>query len=144
MATKDISDEQVCLAYLKYQKPSPMNFPYWPEEHLMIMTLQPKKVCFSAMKRADRRGYLDYGVNLHSGWLTDKGKRLVRKHKESQMLDHVTKDEFFSAIDAVKIITAVREYEDDGWVVYDADIAGTWEEIAFYDHILEEYVIHQD
>lgn len=29
------------------------------------------------MERASGRGYIDYGVSLRSGWVTDKGNQLI-------------------------------------------------------------------
>lgn len=70
MATKDISDVQVLLAYRKAKE---IDFDKWPYEFLMEWTNQPQKVCFRAMERAYDRGYLECGVSLRTGWLTKKG-----------------------------------------------------------------------
>lgn len=82
MATKDISDLQVCLAYKEcdYQRKQLMGklirvpFPY---ELLSLWTGQPEKVCYRACERADSRGYIDWGVSLRSGWLSEKGYELI-------------------------------------------------------------------
>lgn len=76
MATKDISDRQVCEAYRDSRAADPRMF--WPEELLMQRTGQCEKVCFSAMNRADDRGLIEYGVSLRSGWLTDRGMALLK------------------------------------------------------------------
>ena len=34
----------------------------------------PHKLVWTAMERDERQGYIDYGVNLRGGWLTDLGK----------------------------------------------------------------------
>lgn len=73
MATKDITDKQVCEAYVE-SKASPA---LWPYEILERITNQPEKVCCRAMERARRRGFIDYGVSLRSGWLTEKGRELI-------------------------------------------------------------------
>ena len=70
MATKDISDVQVVQAYqAKSDK--------YPHELLMEQTGQPEKVCYAACERAARRGLIDYGVSLRTGWITEKGKSLL-------------------------------------------------------------------
>ena len=101
MATKDISDRTVCLAYEqvrlrkiafdndclknvktimeavgKFKTALLCEYPY---EILQKMTGQPAKVCYSAMERAAGRGYIEYGVSLRTGWLTGKGKELLKK-----------------------------------------------------------------
>jgi hypothetical protein len=96
MATKDISDWQVLHAYRQYEEhphlpgTNPMvEFSYhvaeshgdklvekWPYDYLMELTGQPPKVCYRAIERAARRGFVDYGVSLRTGWATTKGKEL--------------------------------------------------------------------
>lgn len=73
MATKDISDEQVCRAYSEYQR----NLSRYPYQLLSAWTGEPEKVCYRAMERADRRGLIEYGVSLRTGWLTEKGIQLL-------------------------------------------------------------------
>lgn len=73
MARKDISDKQVCKAYSESKKCN--KFPY---ELLTEWTGQPEKVCISAMERAYDRGYIEYGVSLRSGWLSEKGLALLK------------------------------------------------------------------
>lgn len=72
MAVKDISDALVCCAYLHATR-----LHRWPYQLLAEWTGQPEKVCFRAMERAERRGLIEYGVSLRSGWLTDEGRRIV-------------------------------------------------------------------
>lgn len=74
MATKDISDAQVCRAFAEYKLTGA-----WPYETLENMTGQPFKVCLRAMERAVERGLVDYGVSLRTGWLTDAGKKLIEE-----------------------------------------------------------------
>lgn len=81
MATKDISDLQVVLAYLEYRKrldlaPSGI-LTEWPYEILERRTGQPRKVCYRAMERAECRGFIESGVSLRSGWVTYKGTKLA-------------------------------------------------------------------
>jgi hypothetical protein len=73
MATKDITDRQVCEAYAARAKDG---LP-WPDDRLAAMTGQCEKVCYRAMERAEQRGLIEYGVSLRSGWLTDKGLALL-------------------------------------------------------------------
>lgn len=75
MAMKDISDLQVCAAVQAF-KDCNMEGP-WPYEFLAQETKHPEKVCYRAMERAYKRGYIEYGVSLRSGWLTEKGLQLI-------------------------------------------------------------------
>lgn len=80
MATKDITDKQVCEAYAEAARQRGDNWdkPYeMPYEILERVTVQPFKVCYRAMERAEERGLIDCGVSLRTGWLTDKGKSLL-------------------------------------------------------------------
>ena len=81
MATKDITDAQVCRAVQAYQDTMEASgftadCPY-PYEALAIETGQAEKVCYRAMERAYRRQLIECGVSLRTGWLTDKGKALI-------------------------------------------------------------------
>lgn len=86
MATKDISDKLVCEAYAAYRaisdetlktgiEPVDDVFPY---NILQEITGQPFKVCYRAMERAADRDLIEYGVSLRTGWLTEKGKALLK------------------------------------------------------------------
>jgi hypothetical protein len=92
MAVKDITDRQVCEAYSRYQARvreetktprlygiGPGHKSKWAYDYLMEITGQPFKVCYRAMERADDRKYIDYGVSLRSGWLTEKGENLLKE-----------------------------------------------------------------
>jgi hypothetical protein len=74
MSTKDISDAQVIRAYLITKLMG-----RWPNDILAEMTGECFKVCEQAMERAVRRGYIDYGVSLRTGWVTPKGDWLMRE-----------------------------------------------------------------
>lgn len=74
MAMKDVPDAIVCKAY---ESARSTQFAVWPYQYLQEWTGQPMKVCFRAMERAERRGLIDYGVSLRTGWLTDAGKKLL-------------------------------------------------------------------
>ncbi|QIG76026.1 hypothetical protein EVC24_005 [Rhizobium phage RHph_I4] len=73
MAMKDITDKQVCEAYLAARLDSER----YPYDYLMQITGQPFKVCLKCMERACYRGYVEYGVSLRTGWLTDEGFHLA-------------------------------------------------------------------
>lgn len=91
MATRDITDEQVCRAVQAYQ--DAIRAPYeglaifgftlasdappFPYEALAAQTGQPEKVCYRAMERAERRGLIEVGTSLRTGWLSEKGKELL-------------------------------------------------------------------
>jgi len=81
MSVKDISDKQVCEAYAEKERQHGPDFEYdyeFPYVILQRMTGQPEKVCYRAMERASNRGYIEYGVSLRTGWLTDEGIRLLK------------------------------------------------------------------
>ncbi len=73
MATKNITDKQVVLAYIEFKK----NSGKYPYDYLMEWTGECEKVCFKAMERAEERGYIDCGVSLRTGWITEKGQSLI-------------------------------------------------------------------
>lgn len=64
MARKDVTDAQVVAAY-----EAPRAAGSFVDQVLMEATGQPRKVCLAAMERAWRRGLVDYGVSLRSGWV---------------------------------------------------------------------------
>ena len=73
MATKDITDRQVLEAYRDRNRGT---IP-WPYELLVASTGQPEKVCYRACERSCRRGLIEYGVSLRSGWITESGHNLL-------------------------------------------------------------------
>lgn len=80
MATKDISDVDVLLAYgdAKALRESG-TIVVWPEDLLTARLEQHEKVCLRAMERACKRGLIEYGVSLHAGWITDDGRRVLQE-----------------------------------------------------------------
>ena len=74
MATKDISDRQVCEAVRESRL---HGFYPWPCELLAQRTGQPEKVCCRAIERAEEHGLLEYGVSLRTAWLTEQGMDLI-------------------------------------------------------------------
>jgi hypothetical protein len=77
MATKDVTDRQVCEAYLRWSN----GYERWPYEILSGWTGEPEKVCYRACERAAGRGLVEYGVSLRSGWLTEAGKALLEEER---------------------------------------------------------------
>lgn len=47
------------------------------DEKLMNSTGHCEKVCYRAMERVARKGYIDSGVSLRSGWLTQEGQAVL-------------------------------------------------------------------
>lgn len=76
MATKDISDTQVVQAFSHAR-----SMGIFADSVLIQRTGQPEKVVYRAMERAERRGLIECGVSLRSGWLTDLGVALLNKCK---------------------------------------------------------------
>lgn len=82
MATKDISDLQICLGIVARDFLRAQNLPWLGKAArldwiLETMTGQANKVVWSAMGRADGRGLINYGVNLRGAWLEPKGRELL-------------------------------------------------------------------
>lgn len=77
MATKNITDKQVVLAYIEFDKNRGKDPIKWPYDYLIEWTGECEKVCIKAMERADLRGFIDYGVSLRTGWVTDEGLELL-------------------------------------------------------------------
>jgi ribosomal protein S9 len=70
VATKDITDEQVVRACIH----GPDVFSL---DVLVEATGAPLKVCEGAMRRAIRRGLIDYGVSMRSAWAEPAGLALL-------------------------------------------------------------------
>ena len=71
-----VSDKEVCLAY---KNSCEMNHEKWPYEILAEKFGLPEKVCYRACQRAETRGYIDCGISLRSGWLTESGEKLLKE-----------------------------------------------------------------
>ena len=87
MACKDIDDLEVLQAYADYwaarlATDAAKREWIWPEKLLESRTGQAPKVCWRAMERCGRRGYLEWGVSLRGGWLTDKGARYLDDNRK--------------------------------------------------------------
>lgn len=85
MTRKDISDVEVCKAYKEYKRLvdtipvlSFAVFPPFPYEVLAKKFDCDEKVAYRACERAEDRGLIEYGTSLRSGWLTNKGKDLLK------------------------------------------------------------------
>jgi hypothetical protein len=79
MATKDISDLQVCQAYEEFWKGYKANPLDYKTAHQILgeMTGQHWKVCDHAMERANRREFIDISTSTNTARLTEKGKALI-------------------------------------------------------------------
>ena len=77
----DISDEAVCAAYAYRAK-----YRYLGEFATDVLSAMfpgcPDKVIERATERALKHKFIEYGVSLRSGWLTDAGKALVNNNKQ--------------------------------------------------------------
>lgn len=82
MATKDVTDLQVIEAYIQFKVSSKLYGinDNWPYVILSNLTGECEKVCYRAMERACNRGYIDYGVSLRSGWVTQKGMEFLGEY----------------------------------------------------------------
>lgn len=75
MKRSDISDKEVCLAVAEYEK-TRGDFPY---ETLAKKFNCDEKLAYKACERASDNGLIEYGVSLRTGWLTEKGKELIKQ-----------------------------------------------------------------
>lgn len=80
--TKDVTDEMVCRAYERAESQRGSG-PGWKDYDYPYITLAREtgacfKVCYAAMERACKRNLIEYGVSLRTGWLTDKGRELIK------------------------------------------------------------------
>lgn len=75
MATKNITDEQVCRACCTAHASGSLR----SIEVLMQMTGEPDKVCLRAMERAERRGLIESGISTATAWVTDAGRELLKQ-----------------------------------------------------------------
>lgn len=82
MATKDITDLQVCEAFSQMRsRRDAGEIGVYVDDILHQQTGEHMKVCFRAMERACSRGLVDYGVWLRGGWLTEAGTDLISSSK---------------------------------------------------------------
>jgi len=75
MARKHITDIQVVKNQLDWID---MNRDGCPIKMLSKKTGECQKVVYRAMERAYEKDYLECGVSLRCGWVTDKGKELIK------------------------------------------------------------------
>jgi hypothetical protein len=69
-----VPDSLVCLAYFQRKTGPDFENPY---DLLEEWTGQPFHICYSAMLRADMNDLIEWGVSLRTGWLSDRGKKLL-------------------------------------------------------------------
>lgn len=82
LRTRDITDLMVCRAYRECANQSPATD--WPYTLLARQTGAPEKVCYRACERAAYHNLIDYGTSLRSGWLTHKGRELLRQNEGTE------------------------------------------------------------
>ena len=84
MSRKDVTDIMVLKAYKEFGQ---MDLPRykWPYEILAEWTGEHEKVCYRAMERAHKRGLVEYGTSLRTGWLTEKGKELLKSAENQEV-----------------------------------------------------------
>ena len=82
---KDITDYMVCKAYeiMQYQKEKSNWTQYDTAEIILQKTYPtaPEKIIYAALERAYEHGLIEYGVSLRTGWLTSRGKKLLKKRR---------------------------------------------------------------
>ena len=83
-----VTDLEVCTAFALYQR----DLGPWPNEILARETGEPEKVCYRAMERASRKGLINYGVSLRSGWLTPEGWEFLSKHGTTSPMFKILND----------------------------------------------------
>lgn len=69
MKRSDITTKVVLEVYSREHKDK-----YPVDETLSRETDAPIKVCWAAMEREEDKGYIDCGMNLNGGWLTELGQ----------------------------------------------------------------------
>lgn len=77
MKRSDITDLMVVQAYDRATTYAIAMRPF-AYEILAEETGAPEKICLAACERACDHGLIDYGVSLRAGFLTDKGRQLLR------------------------------------------------------------------
>jgi len=82
MSMKDVPDSVVCRAVQESQVLRDKGRMFWPSDLLVQWTGEPEKVCDRALERAEKHGLVECGVSLRSGWLTEKGKALLREREQ--------------------------------------------------------------
>ena len=68
---------QVLMAYDKFQKERSSTV----EVILAEETRAPEKLIYSAMERDYNNGYIEFGVSIRTGWLTEKGESYLNNSK---------------------------------------------------------------
>lgn len=74
MKRKDITTKMVLSAYLESKKINK-----FPHEIIQENTGYPLKVIWSAIERDLDNDYIEYGVSMRTGWLTEKGLEYLTK-----------------------------------------------------------------
>jgi hypothetical protein len=83
-----ITDIQVIQAYIKYHNLSEVDNTKMVYDYLAEMTGHSEGVCFEAMEGLDHKGFIDYGVSLRMGWITEEGYKAYKNEIESFMSEN--------------------------------------------------------
>jgi hypothetical protein len=81
MKTSDVSTKVVLSACAAFHSGADNHAPW---KIIMSETGAPEKVVHSAMNREEKAGNIDCGVSLRTGWLTDKGRKLLTALTENE------------------------------------------------------------
>lgn len=77
MKRKDIPTISVLKAYKKMEDTVRGKF---VDEILMEEFNAPEKLVYSAINRDYDKGFIEFGVSIRSGWLTESGEKYLNEH----------------------------------------------------------------
>jgi DNA-binding PadR family transcriptional regulator len=72
MKASDISEREMLEAFEARRLPMDKTFAAFPE-----------KVVYAKMDKLDRKGFIEFGLNIRWGWLTEKGKARLEELRSS-------------------------------------------------------------
>ena len=112
-----IEDITVLRAYKQYNdKPEYTGIvdrPLFADEVLRRMTGQPWKVCWRAMERCEKKGYITVGTSLRSAWLSEKGEEALAKSSWSAASEKFQEEAKAAGVDIYKVVPGVNAPEDE-------------------------------
>ena len=82
MKRKDIPTYYVLMACHKFHSEKDVFRP-GPWQILMDQFNAPEKVVYAAMERDFKKGYIEYGVSLRTGWVTEEGYEYLEYLKKA-------------------------------------------------------------
>lgn len=114
MATKDITDLQVCLAVVAADaiRAAGGRRPHL-DDVLAAWTGEHPKVCLRALERAYGRRLIECGIGIYASWLEPAGRELIAAQRVGPSDFHVG-DLVTRAGDDVQLVTYVGEAGDTG------------------------------